>query len=221
VLQHTVFPRGVLKHTLHLRKEIGAVILSVMPEYRRAVAPGGSFFFTVVTDGRRPLFEQARCREILRVAIGDCRARRPFELDGIVLLLDHFHLMFTLPDGDANFSIRMAAIKANFTRQYLAQGGSEFSQTPSRRKHRYRGVWQKRYWEHVIRDDNDFARHLDYLHFNPVKHGLAVCPHAWPHSTFDQWVKKRVYESDWLCSCGGRRPIVPNFDDLAGVEMDE
>jgi putative transposase len=191
-----------------------------MPDYRRAFQPGGSFFFTLVTEGREPIFEHEWCRQILRESIARCRATRPFVLDAIVLLLDHLHLMLTLPIGDADFSTRIAAIKAVFTREYLARGGIERFPSVSRRRHRNRGVWQKRFWEHLLRDENDFSHHLDYLHFNPVKHGLVECPHKWPYSTFERWTKREVYAPSWLCTCEGRTPTIPIFDDLAGVEMD-
>jgi len=191
-----------------------------MPEYRRAYQPGGSFFFTLVTDGREPIFQHEWCRHLLRAAIAEVRASRPFVLDAIVLLSDHLHLMLSLPDADSDFSTRIAAIKAIFTREYLARGGVERQRSTSRVQHRNRGVWQRRFWEHVLRDEHDLAHHLDYLHYNPVKHALATCPHAWQYSSFNRWVKRDVYEPAWLCACDGRTPMVPKFDDLAGVEMD-
>jgi putative transposase len=180
-----------------------------MPEYRRAFRPGGSFFFTLVTEGREPIFQLEWCREILREAIAQCRENRPFVIDAIVLLLDHLHLMLTLPEDDADFSTRLAAIKAIFTRQYIARGGAEHHRSTSRIQHRNRGVWQRRFWEHMILDEEDFGRHL------------VACPHAWAHSTFDRWVKRNVYEPNWICTCEGRKPILPRFESLAGVEMDD
>lgn len=140
------------------------------------------------------------------------------DLVAIVLLPDHLHAIWTLPDRDADFSTRWAAIKANFTRQFLASGGSEAG--PARRKGG-RAVWQERFWEHVVRDEADFNRHLDYIHFNPVKHGLTTCPHSWEFSSFNRWVAQRGYDADWLCSCGGRKPNMPDFSNMAGAEMDE
>jgi putative transposase len=84
----------------------------------------------------------------------------------------------------------------------------------SRSKKREGDIWQRRYWEHTIRDISDFERHLDYIHYNPVKHGHARCPHEWAHSSFDKWVEKSVYKSDWCCSCGGRIVQPPDFQDI-------
>jgi putative transposase len=128
--------------------------------------------------------------------------------------------MLQLPDGDSDFSKRLAAIKAIFTREHLRAGGVEHRQSDSRHSHEHRGVWQRRFWEHAIRDESDYENHLHYLHYNPVKHGLASCPHAWPHSTFHQMTQRRIYEPDWLCTCDGRHPKIPDFDHLAGIEMD-
>jgi putative transposase len=139
-------------------------------------------------------------------------------LDAIVLLPDHLHAIWTLPPGDADFSIRWAAIKADFTRHWIAAGGNEQRRTGSRLHERRRGVWQRRFWEHHIRDEADFQHHLDYLHYNPVKHGLASCPHAWPYSTFDQWVAQRAYESQWMCACGGQSVKPAPFNDLEAGE---
>jgi putative transposase len=125
-----------------------------------------------------------------------------------------------LPDGDSDFSTRLASMKAQFTHAYLAAGGAEQRRTGSRIGHRSRGVWQRRFWEHAIRDDVDFNHHLDYIHYNPVKHRLATCPHAWPHSTFGRWVRRGGYASDWLCTCAGKTPCIPDFSTLAGAEMD-
>jgi putative transposase len=191
-----------------------------MPNYRRAFQPGGKFFFTLVTERRAPIFEDEWVRAILRRAIAEVRTNRPFTLEAIVLLPEHSHLMLGLPDGDADFSTRIAATKAIFTREYLRAGGVEHLQSSSRESHHHRGVWQRRFWEHAISDESDYENHLHYLHYNPVKHGLASCPHAWPHSTFQQLVQHQIYEPDWLCTCEGRRPTIPNFDHLAGIEMD-
>jgi putative transposase len=187
-----------------------------MPYYRRAVVPGGTFFITIVTDGREPLFADPAARERLRVAIARCRHARPFELDAIVLLPDHLHLILTLPLGDADFSTRLAAIKATFTRDHLKAGGRERRRSPSRVAHRNRGVWQKRFWEHAVRDADDLNNHLDYVHYNPVKHGLSSCPHGWEHSSFGRWVERGGYDRHWQCACDGNAPTPPSFD---GREM--
>jgi len=191
-----------------------------MPNYRRAYRPGGTFFFTLVTEDRAPLFAGERGRSILRAALENCQASRPFELVADVLLLDHLHAMWTLPSGDYDFSRRWAWIKRRFSTEFLATGGSECSVTADQSRQRRRGVWQPRFYEHLIRDQDDFNRHLDYIHFNPVKHGLATCPHSWTHSSFGKSVRQGDYARDWGCSCNGRSQEALDFGwaDEAGIE---
>ncbi len=186
-----------------------------MPNYRRAMQPGGTFFLTLVTERRVKIFNSDSVRTLLRRAIEHCRQVHPFVLHAIVLLHDHLHLLITLPDGDADFSRRITSIKSTFTRSFLAAGGSEQSRSRSRYRQRSRGIWQRRFWEHTIRDETDRNRHLDYIHYNAVKHGYVDCPHAWPHSTFHQFVNQRRYEPDWCCQCDGRVASEMNFDDIA------
>jgi len=147
-----------------------------MPQYRRPLQPGGTFFFTIVTHTRAPFLCDEPARLALHEVIADVGRRRPFELQAIVLLPDHFHPLITLPTNDTDFSTRLASIKANFTRQWLNGGGKEVGQSTSRSNHGHRAVWQKRFWDHCIRDEEDLANHLDYIHYNPVKHGLSVVP---------------------------------------------
>jgi putative transposase len=187
-----------------------------MPYYRRAFVPGGTFFLTLITEGRAPILCDDQARPLLRAALSAARAARPFTLDAIVLLPEHLHLLCTLPRGDHNFSIRIASFKAQFTRAYLAAGGVERPRSASRLRHHRRGVWQRKFWEHTIRNKDDFNRHLNYIHYNPVKHGLALCPHLWPYSTFAQWVSREVYAMDWCCACDSRPVQAPaGFDRIA------
>lgn len=123
-----------------------------------------------------------------------------------------------LPPGDADFSTRVAAIKARFTRRWLASGGAERPQTASRSRHAYRGVWQKRFWEHCVRYEPDLMRCFDYIHYNPVKHNHATCPHAWPWTSFHRFVCAGRYELNWYCACGGKTAASPPAD-VAGAEM--
>jgi putative transposase len=185
-----------------------------MPDYRRAYEPGGTFFFTVVTERRAPLLCTETARSILRGIIAECQKARPFALEAIVLLPDHLHALWALPDGDSDYSTRWASIKARFTHEWLATGGQEQRRTGSRVRSRRRGVLQRRFWEHLIRDEEDFARHLDYIHYNPVKHGQVACPHAWPYSSLDKWVGRGVYEASWLCMCNGETVTPPKFEGL-------
>jgi putative transposase len=199
-----------------------------VPEYRRAFQPGGTFFLTLVTHGRAPLFADGRARRCLHEAVALARRDHPFTLVAAVLLPEHLHLLLTLPEGDADFSIRVGAVKARFTRQWLAGagaggggGGIERRQSDSRARQGYRGVWQKRFWEHAVRDAADRVGCCDYLHYNPVKHGHVVCPHEWEWSTFHRFVRERKYEHDWCCACAGDAPsglLIP--PDIRGAEMD-
>jgi putative transposase len=148
----------------------------------------------------------------LHAAIATIRAKWPFDLTGIVLLPDHLHTIWTLPPGDVAFSRRWWRIKGEFTALFLKGGGSEGKCSASRRKRKERGVWQRRFWEHAIRDENDFERHMDYLHYNPVKHGLVGRPCDWPYSSFHRWVQMGIYPPDWGCAC----PIeFPDLDETA------
>jgi putative transposase len=183
-----------------------------VPNYRRAYAPGGSYFFTLVTAGRAPILCTDNARSCLRRAIRDARRRWPFGLAAIVLLPEHLHCVWTLPAGDAAFSRRWAWIKRAFTQGWLESGGAERGVSPSKRNDGRRGVWQRRFWEHALRDETDFERHCDYVHYNPVKHGLVSCPRDWPFSTFSRFVRAGDYPSDWGC---GLKPA-PDFGGMEG-----
>ncbi|HET8636305.1 MAG TPA: hypothetical protein VFL96_05605, partial [Acidobacteriaceae bacterium] len=126
----------------------------------------------------------------------------------------------SLPDDDSNFSLRVASIKATFTRDYLAAGGHEQSRSESRRHHRRRGVWQRKFWDHAIRDQDDLNNHLHYIHYNAVKHGYAKCPHEWPHSSFARAVEQNLYCPGWLCACSGNQPMPPDFSALDMTAME-
>jgi putative transposase len=149
-----------------------------MTNYRRNFVPGGNYFFTVNLENRglRLLTDHI---ELLRVAFRDTRSRHPFQIDAIVVLPDHLHAIWTMPEGDVDFSTRWRLIKSSFSRGLPI--GEAIS--TSRRLKAERGVWQRRYWEHTLRDDNDFARHVDYIHGNPVKHGHVSDPYDWPFSS--------------------------------------
>ena len=163
-----------------------------MPRYIRAFVPGGTFFFTVaILDPRRPLLTEHL--DALRRAFGPARSRKIFTMNAIVVLPDHLHCIWTLPAGDADFSSRWHAIKARFARAIPV--GERLS--PRRQKKGERGIWQRRFWEHVIRDERDFESHADYIHFNPVKHGLVPTVGEWPYSSFHRYVRRGLYPADW------------------------
>jgi putative transposase len=163
-----------------------------MAEYRRNFHPGASFFFTVnLADRRQRLLVEHIA--LLRAAFRDVRIRHPFTIDAIVVLPDHIHAIWTLPDGDADFAMRWRLIKSTFS-----MGLSRIEPiSPSRSAKGERGIWQRRYWEHTLRDDADFSRHADYIHYNPVKHGHAPTVGAWPHSSFARMVRSGGYAPDW------------------------
>jgi putative transposase len=167
-----------------------------MPDYRRAFVPGGTYFFTVKTSEHQPLLTQEPYRLALRQAIVEVRALLPFESIARILLPDHIHTVWTLPDGDANFSLRWSLIKQRVTRRFMDKSDLA-SVRISRQKRREGTIWQRRFWEHLIRNDVDLERHVDYIHYNPVKHGYVSRVLDWPYSTFHRYVRRGVYPADW------------------------
>jgi len=164
--------------------------------YRRSDVPGASYFFTVVTYGRQPLLARAEAVAIFESARRSVQQRRPFVLEAQVVLPDHLHALWTLPDNDSDYPTRWRLIKEAFTRGYAGSNRVQ-EPDPRRRARGERAVWQRRYWEHLIRDDRDFSAHVEYIHYNPVRHGLVKAPADWPHSTFLDWVARGNYERTW------------------------
>jgi len=151
----------------------------------------------VVTYRRRPLFRDAEARELLGDVMRETCEQRPFETVAVAVLWDHVHCIWTLPQGDGDFSTRWKEIKSEFTKRWLEAGGSELAVSPSKRSRGRRGVWQPRFWEHALRDEEDFEAHFDYVHYNPTKHGYVQCPWDWPWSSFRRYVEMGHYERDW------------------------
>lgn len=178
-----------------------------MTNWRRAQVPGGTFFFTLVTEDRAPILTTPRARSLLREVTLECRRQWPFEIEAVVLMPDHLHAVWRLPEGDSDYSKRWGWLKKEFTKRWLAGGGTERPVSSSRRGNRRHGVWQRRFWEHVIRDERDLGRHLDYVHYNPVKHGLVERAIDWPWTSFHRFVHEGRYPPDWGCG-------VVDFDDL-------
>lgn len=147
-----------------------------MSDYRRYYVPGGTYFLTVVTDRRAPLFSLQPARRLLGSVMRRCQLRRPCEVMAIVLLPDHFHCLWALPPGDDAYSERMRWIKREFTRTWLQLGGKERPRTAPQIRVGRRRFWQRRFWEHTIRDETDLEVHFDYIHYNPVKHKLVRRP---------------------------------------------
>ena len=168
-----------------------------MPNYRRGSLKGGTYFFTVVTYRRQQILCNKNIMAALRNGIQDARKHHPFEINGWVLLPDHIHCIWTLPANDANFSIRWAIIKRTVSKQCGPSLQREGWVNESRLRRKESALWQRRFWEHQIRDECDYERHMNYLHFNPVKHGYVKSVADWPHSTFHRYVNQGVYEKDW------------------------
>jgi putative transposase len=166
-----------------------------MTDYRRNRIPGGTFFFTVTIAERR-LDLLVRHIELLKSVLRDEQRHAPFVNLGLVILPDHLHAVWKMPEGDEDYSNRWRRVKGTFSRALPRAELLSASKTMKGE----RGIWQRRFWEHTIRDEEDFRRHLDYLHFNPVKHGLVKYVADWPHSTFHSYVQRGVYPIDW----GGR-----------------
>lgn len=163
-----------------------------MTNYRRNFIPGGSYFFTVAIADRssRLLVEHI---DLLRQAFRTVKHEQPFELTAVVILPEHLHCIWTLPPGDIDYPTRWKRIKAGFSRGLPRTEPRSSSRTAKGE----RGIWQRRFWEHTLRDEADFRRHVDYIHYNPVKHGHAANVKAWPHSSFRRFMEQGIYPEDW------------------------
>ena len=179
-------------------------------QYRRAKIDGGTYFFTLVTHNRRQFLCEPDNVSLLRNAFRYVIKQHPFKIDAFVLLPDHLHCIWTLPDGEHNFSIRWRLIKSYFSRQCAPQYQDKIS--TSRQKKQEKAIWQRRFWEHQIRDQTDFIHHVEYIHYNPVKHGLVKAPKDWEYSSFHRYVDEGIYDVEW----GAGREIV--FDPKIGNE---
>ncbi|MBI1901952.1 MAG: transposase [Planctomycetia bacterium] len=171
-----------------------------MPNYRRLYVPGGTYFFTVVTAERMRILTVEPGLACLHEAIDEISRKRPFEMVAYVWLPDHLHTVWTLPQGDDEYSLRWSQIKEAFTRRFLGRNGIEAPLSASRIKHRERGVWQRRFWEHTCRDEDDLKRLVDYVHWNPRKHGLVDNVIDWPWSSFHRFVELGEYDKNWGAS---------------------
>ena len=163
-------------------------------QYRRAFIPGGTFFFTVVTARRRPIFADEKAVEVLREAFLHVKAKRPFTVDAMVVLPDHLHCLWTLPSADSDFPTRWRLIKTRVTKHFA----------PAPNRWSSRSIWQSRFWEHAITDEEDYRQHVEYIHYNPVEHGYVRTPSEWPYSSFMRFVKKGTHSEDW----GSTEPLL-------------
>lgn len=184
-----------------------------MPNYRRAHVPGGSFFFTLVTNRRARLFAQPPARRLLGSVFRRCILKWPFRINALVLLPEHLHAIWSLPPGDTEYPKRWGWIKKEFTKGWLQLGGAEERISDAEEREGRRGIWQPRYWEHTLEDEDDFERHFDYIHYNPVKHGHVKCPRDWRWSSFHRWAATGVYSEHWAC---GRDGFAMDFSDIEG-----
>lgn len=163
-----------------------------MSNYRRSLVPGGTYFFMVTLADRQST--------LLTDAITDLRRpyavamqRMPFKTTAICILPDHLHAIWTLPKGDADYSRRWSLIKSRFSMALPSDG----QRSASKSRRREKGIWQRRFWEHQIRDQADLERHVDYIHHNPVKHGLVARVQDWPYSSFHRYVRDGLLPEDW------------------------
>jgi REP-associated tyrosine transposase len=168
-----------------------------MPDYIRAKTTSGTFFFTVITHQRRPILTTELARNCLRMAFQKTQEAQPFQQHALCILPNHLHCIWTLPENDDDFSSRWRRLKSTFSRTYRKGGGAEASLSDSRRRKGEAGIWQRRFWEHWIRDNDDYERHLDYTHYNPVKHGHVQKPIDWPWSSFHRHVRAGEYDAGW------------------------
>jgi len=163
-----------------------------VPDYRRNRVEGGTYFFTVNLRDRRSDLLVVEIG-VLRDAVRATRALHPFHIDAWVVLPDHMHCLWTLPARDFDFPIRWRTIKARFSRSVPRPESRRISLVRKREA----GIWQRRYWERTIRDDTDYAVHMDTIHFNPVKHGFVAHPADWPFSSFRRCAALGFYPLDW------------------------
>ncbi len=181
-----------------------------MSNYHRNFVQGGTYFFTVVTYKRQRILN-GNAIDILRESFRQCMSEKPFTIDAIVVLPDHIHSIWTLPIHDSDYSTRWKTIKSSFTKKYTHRVGEASARpTNSMDKKGEKGIWQRRFWEHTIQDEKDYRVHMEYIHYNPVKHGLVVAPKDWPHSSFHRFVKNNIYTESWGNS------VVEFSDDIGG-----
>ena len=170
-----------------------------MPEYRRITGSHAMWFFTVVTHRRQAVLCEPALRSALRDALESVRTRYPFDIDAMVLLPNHLHTIWRLPLDDVDYARRWSLCKSAVTK-----ATAQTTITSSSRTLRNEGsLWQRRFWAHTIVDDRDYERHADYIHFNPVKHGLVSLVIDWPHSSFHRWVREGRYDLNWASNAAG------------------
>jgi putative transposase len=168
-----------------------------MSNYRRSFTKGGTYFFTVNAFRRQTILTHPNFRNALKIAVIEARQRFPFTINAWVLLPDHLHCIWTLPQDDADFSGRWAFIKRTTTKQCKAYFQKHNWLNASHIKRSESTLWQRRFWEHQIRDERDYQTHMDYIYWNPVKHGHVTAVKDWPYSTFHRDVERGIYSNNW------------------------
>lgn len=189
-----------------MRQQPHIVLFCRMPNYRRAFVPGGCWFFTVNLLERRTTLLVDHIAS-LREAVAATRKSYPFTIDAFVVLPDHLHAIWTLPSDDFDFSVRWRLIKARFAKALPKR--ERLSAVRAARGER--GIWQRRFWEHLIRDETDFVRHVEYCYINPVRHGQVARVRDWPYSSFHRDVHAGLIPEDW----GGDSRMVGDFGERA------
>lgn len=168
-----------------------------MSSYKRNFVDGGTFFFTVVSYKRQKIFTSPSFRTALRKAIKKTQQQYPFEINAWVLLPNHIHCIWTLPNNDKDFSLRWAMIKNSVSQQCKYTLYNNALLTPSKIERNESTIWQRRFWEHTIKDESDYQKHLDYIYWNPVRHGHVSSVNEWPFSTFHRDVQAGLYDEGW------------------------
>ena len=170
-----------------------------MSDYRRLYIKGGIYFFTVVTYDRKPILSDEIALKRLKASFRYTLQKHPFKIKGLVILPDHLHCIWQLPENDHDFSIRWNMIKRYFSSGFNVESNHR----------REKKIWQRRFWEHAVRDENNLNQCLDYIHYNPVKHGYVASPCDWSQSTFHNHVQKGHYDIHW-----GRNEIPQSIEKL-------
>lgn len=164
-----------------------------MTNYRRFYIPGATWFFTVNLAERRDNRLLVEHIDSLRSAFVYAKRRKPFTMEAVVIMPDHLHTIWRLPLDDADYSSRWSLVKSHFSRTIQ----NEERISDSRKTRRERGIWQRRYWAHLLTSQEDFNNHCDYIHWNPVKHGHVAKVADWPYSSFHRHVASGTYPANW------------------------
>ena len=168
-----------------------------MPDYRRVKIKGGTYFFTLVTNQRFPVFSNNKANNLFMEAQQHVGSIHPFTAVAFCILPDHIHLLWEMPINDADYSLRIGEIKKWFSKRYINKFGNPVPLSPIQRKRGEAGIWQRRFWEHTILNEEDLNRAINYIHYNPVKHGLVNQVKDWVGSSFYEYVRNQYYDEDW------------------------